>query len=177
MGHPPSRHSPPNTTAESPMTEPTDKSMPPVTMIGVSASASSPSSTLRRTTSKKFDRVKKFSPMAAKMAISTARASASTHSPLGKQTSRHGLRWLSMLPRTAAHRGFAGIAAPSVFARTDANRVQRNRRQNDAAFDGPLPIGAEPQKRQRGTDQAQQQHAQQRAANGAAPSCNRSEER
>ena len=36
-------------------------------MIGVSASASSPSSTLRRTTSKKFDSVKKFSPIAAKM--------------------------------------------------------------------------------------------------------------
>src|ERR1017187_6708889 len=200
MGHPPSRQSPPNTTAESPMTEPTDRSIPPVIMMGVSASASRPSSTLRRTTSKKFARVKKFSPTAAKTAISVARASASIHSPLGKQISRQGLRWLNMVPRIATRRvaariaarrafariaaygGAARIAAHDVVARTpacrdsagmDAYRVQRDRRQNDPAFDGPLPIGAEPQKRQRGTDQAQQQHAEQRAANGAAASRNR----
>ena len=64
IGQPPSRHSTPNTTAESPMMEPTDKSIPPVIMIGVIASASKPSSTLNRTTSKKFDSVKKFSPIA-----------------------------------------------------------------------------------------------------------------
>ena len=54
IGQPPSRHNTPNTTAESPMIEPTDRSMPPVIMIGVIASASSPNSTLKRTTSKKF---------------------------------------------------------------------------------------------------------------------------
>ena len=54
-------------------------------MIGVIASASNPNSTLSRTTSKKFASVKKFSPIAAKIASSTASASASTHSPLGKQ--------------------------------------------------------------------------------------------
>ena len=85
IGQPPSRQSAPNTTAESPMMEPTDRSIPPVIMIGVSASASRPNSTLRRTTSKKFASVKKFSPIAAKMASSAASASASTHSPFGKQ--------------------------------------------------------------------------------------------
>ena len=68
IGQPPSRHSTPNTTAESPMIEPTDRSIPPVIMIGVIASASKPNSTLRRTTSKKFASVKKFSPIAAKIA-------------------------------------------------------------------------------------------------------------
>src|ERR1035437_4158965 len=142
IGQPPSRHNTPKTTAESPMMEPTDKSMPPVIMIGVSASASNPSSTLRRTTSKKFDRVKKFSPMRAKMAISTARASASTHSPLGKQMSRHGLRWLS-------------ANDVRMFPRTDAHGVHRNRRQDDAALDRPLPIRAKPQECQRRADHAQ----------------------
>src|ERR1019366_2687778 len=153
-GQPPSRHSTPNTTAASPMMEPTDKSIPPVIIIGVSASASKPSSTLRRTTSKKFDQVKKFSPMAANMASSTASASASTHSPLGNQTSRHGLCWLSMFPRA------------------DADRVQRNRRQNDGALHCPLPIRAESQEGQRRADHAQQQHSQQRSGHGAAPANN-----
>src|ERR1035437_5556664 len=125
IGQPPSRHRTPNTTAESPMMEPTDKSIPPVIMIGVSASASSPSSTLKRTTSKKFDHVKKFSPMEAKMASSTTRASASTDSPLGKQISRHVLRWLS-------------ANDVRMFPRTDAHGVHRNRRQDDSALDRPL---------------------------------------
>ena len=38
----------PNTTAASPIIEPTDRSMPPVMITGVSATASSPSSTLSR---------------------------------------------------------------------------------------------------------------------------------
>ena len=54
MGSRQSRHAAPNTTAASPIIEPTERSMPPVIMIGVSASASSPSSTLSRTTSKKL---------------------------------------------------------------------------------------------------------------------------
>ena len=124
------------------MMEPTDKSIPPVIMIGVIASASKPSSTLNRTTSKKFDSVKKFSPIAAKIPSSIARARASTHSPLGKQTSRHGLRWLST-------NDFC------MFPRTDPHRIHRNRRQNDPALDRTLPIRAEPQERQRGADHAQ----------------------
>src|SRR4029077_19270176 len=121
--------------------------------------ASRPNSTLRRTTSKKVDSVKKFSPIAAKIASSSARASASTHSPLGKQFSRHGLRSLS-------------TNDVCMFSRTDADRVHGDRRQNNSAFDRPFPIRTEPQKRQRRADHAQEQQPQQRSRNRAAPSRN-----
>src|SRR5260370_2388490 len=160
IGHPPSRHRTPSTTAERPIMDPTDKSIPPVIMIGVIASASKPNSTLNRTTSKKFDSVKKFSPIAAKIASSIARASASTHSPLGKQISRHGLRWLST-------NDFC------MFPRTNEPRTHRNRRQNYPALDRPFPMRTEPQERQRRTDHAQQQQSQQHSGNRAAPSRNR----
>ena len=91
MGNPQSRQAAPKTTAASPIIEPTDKSIPPVIMTGVSASASSPSSTLSRMTSKKLPQEKKFSPSTAKAAISTARAASSTHSLLGNQRSRQCL--------------------------------------------------------------------------------------
>src|ERR1035441_9289569 len=156
-GQPPSRHSTPNTTAASPMMEPTDKSIPPVIIIGVSASASRPSSTLKRTTSKKFDPVKKFSPITAKIASSAARARTSTHSPLGKQISRHRLRSF----RTGD---------VCMLSRANPHRVHRNRRQNDATLDRPLPICAEPQERQRRADYAQKQQPQQHSPNRAAPS-------
>src|SRR5215469_134929 len=50
--------------------EPTDRSMPPVTITGVRARASSPSSTPRRTISKAFTEEKKFGPVSVKTAIS-----------------------------------------------------------------------------------------------------------
>src|SRR6185295_14253897 len=115
------------------------------------AKASSPSSTLRRTTSKKLASVKKFSPIAAKIASSTAKASASTHSPLGKQISRQLLRSLSMLTRPHAH------------------GIHRYRCQNDAAFDGALPICAEAQECERGADHAQKQESEQRPPDRTAP--------
>ena len=52
-------------------------------MTGVSATASSPSSTLSRVISKKLPRVKKFGAIAAKSAISTPSASSRIHSPFG----------------------------------------------------------------------------------------------
>ena len=73
-GSPPSRHAAPKTTAASPIIEPTERSMPPVIITGVSASASSPSSTLSRTTSKKLAVVKKLGASAEKAAISSASA-------------------------------------------------------------------------------------------------------
>src|SRR5580698_7534300 len=70
----PSRQVTPNTTAASPIMEPTERSMPAVTRMGVKAMAKSPTSTLVRMTSKKFPRVKKFGAMAENTAISAARA-------------------------------------------------------------------------------------------------------
>ena len=61
-------HAAPKQTAASPIMAPTDKSMPPVIRIGVSAMASSPSSALSRAISKKLASVKKFGAMSAKIA-------------------------------------------------------------------------------------------------------------
>src|SRR3569833_2286306 len=71
----------PKTTAASPIMEPTERSMPPVTMTGVIAIESSPSSTLKRMTSKKLSRVKKFCPIAEKIAVSATSAASRIHSP------------------------------------------------------------------------------------------------
>ena len=85
-----SRHRPPSTTAASPIIEPTERSMPPEMMIGVRASASSPTSTLSRVISNAFDALKKFSPVRLKMPHSIRSATISTHSLFGNKRSRHG---------------------------------------------------------------------------------------
>ena len=77
-GSPASRHNLPKTTADKPINEPTDKSIPPPTITGVSATASKPSSTLSRTTSKTFLTVKKFVPIVANTANSRAKSATST---------------------------------------------------------------------------------------------------
>src|SRR5262245_948765 len=69
-----SRQAAPNNTAEKPITAPTDRSIPPVTRIGVIATARSPTSTLRRMTSKRFVDVRKFGATGPKHATSNASA-------------------------------------------------------------------------------------------------------
>ena len=78
IGRPASRQSLPKTTAARPMSELTERSIPPVAMTGVSATASSPSSTLSRSTSKKLSALAKRVPMPEKIATSTASRIAST---------------------------------------------------------------------------------------------------
>src|SRR5438309_4355600 len=134
IGSPPSRQAAPKTTAASPIIEPTDKSMPPVIITGVSASARSPNSTLRRTTSKKLAVVKKLGASAENAAISSERANSRIHSPLGKARACQVLRSLS------------GKVA-CIFLRAAAQRVDRDRGQNDRALERPLPVGADAQKR------------------------------
>src|SRR5580698_8527971 len=143
MGRPASCHAAPKITAASAIMEPTERSMPPVITIGVMASDNKPNSTLRRMTSKKFPAVKKFSPMAEKMAISKSSTNASAHSPLGNQRSRQALCSLS---------GSEICIAPPLRAQC----VQGDGSQDDAAFDSALPIGAESKKGQRGADQSEQ---------------------
>ena len=75
-GTPASRHSQPKLTAHRPIIDPTERSMPPVTITGVSASASSPISTPSRIHSKKFPSEKKFCPVTLNSAISPAIRSA-----------------------------------------------------------------------------------------------------
>src|SRR3984957_15031865 len=75
----------PNTTAQSPIIDPTERSIPPVIITGVNASASNPSSTLSRITSRKFAVVKKFCATTEKIPTSASKASSTIHSPLGNQ--------------------------------------------------------------------------------------------
>ena len=70
---PPSRQSLPKTTAERPISDPTDRSMPPVVITGVKATARRPISTERRSTSNALASEKKLVPITAKTAISRAR--------------------------------------------------------------------------------------------------------
>ena len=70
MGSPRSRHAAPMTTADRPSSDPTDRSIPPVTITGVKARASRPISTLARATSAALPRVRKLEPMTPKTAIS-----------------------------------------------------------------------------------------------------------
>src|SRR5580698_5691248 len=63
--------------AMSPTVDPTDRSMPPAIRIGVSATASRPSSTLNRKSSKKFVHVKKAGAETAKRTISARNARSS----------------------------------------------------------------------------------------------------
>ena len=85
-----SRQSMPNTTAESPIMEPTERSMPPVTITGVSAIASSPSSTLNRAISNPFSTEKKWGVVAPKPAISSASTAKSQMGPPPSVTLRRG---------------------------------------------------------------------------------------
>ncbi len=92
IGSPQSREATPKMTAASPIIAPTDRSMPPVMMTGVSATASSPSSTLNRVTSKKFATVAKLGATAEKSAISASTASSRIHSLFGKNRFKFPLR-------------------------------------------------------------------------------------
>src|ERR1700733_9514075 len=133
MGRPATCHAAPKITAASAIMDPTERSIPPVITMGVMASDNKPNSTLRRITSKRFSLVKKFSPMAAKMAISKSSTKARTHSPLGNQRSRQALCSVS---------GSEICIAPPLCAQG----VHGNGGQDDAAFYSALPVGGESEK-------------------------------
>lgn len=78
-GIPASRQSFPSSTADSAISEPTDKSIPPVTITGVIASASSPTSTPSRCVSNRLATVKKLLPSAEKISSSTISSPSRTH--------------------------------------------------------------------------------------------------
>ena len=85
-----SRHNAPITTAESPIIEPTDKSIPPVIIIGVITSASKPISTAKRVISNAFPAVRKLFPITLNKTISTSKTTSKTHSLFGKTRAKKG---------------------------------------------------------------------------------------
>src|SRR5205814_1870685 len=84
----PSCQAAPNATADKPIIEPTDKSIPPEMMTGVRATAIKPSSTLNRVTSKKLAAEKKFGATTENTAISASNATNSVHSAFGIRLNR-----------------------------------------------------------------------------------------
>src|SRR5205814_702207 len=113
---------------------------------GVMATASRPSSMLRRSTSTTFATVRKFWAVPEKTATSTASAAS---------------RILDM-PHNRRRRSRSGPGT---------GRVDRHGTQDDRALNGALPIGADAEECQSGPDGAKQQHTQEGASEGpAAPS-------
>src|SRR5439155_18950879 len=79
-GIPRSRQNLPNKIALNPSNDPTERSIPPVNMIGVITSASNPISVLSRSTSKRLPTVAKFAPVALNTATSISNTSTSSAS-------------------------------------------------------------------------------------------------
>src|SRR5579862_1079575 len=136
----------PKSTADSPMREPTLRSIPPETITGVRASANRPISTLRRTTSSALSFDMKLVPMTQKTAISTDRTSTSTSS------------WVRCnRGRPVCSRG--GDSGADMAPPPNSERVRRHREKDDAALDGLGPLGTRAEKNQGGPDGAKQGHA------------------
>src|SRR6185312_2116772 len=129
----------PKTTAARPIMEPTERSIPPVTITGVIAMESNPSSTLKRMTSKKLSRVKKFCPIAAKIAISTASAASRIHSP--RLFNRHPRESNALFPALAQNFDY-------------------DRGEDDCPLQRAFPVRAHAEERKSGSNRAQQNHAE-----------------
>ena len=108
MESPPSRQSLPKTTAERPINDPTDRSMPPVVITGVKATARRPISTLRRSTSNALASEKKLVPITAKTAIS--RSQETHQNRLGRLEPEAAVRELVAISLGAV---VAGMSFPS----------------------------------------------------------------
>src|SRR5689334_13397328 len=145
VGHPQSRDAAPNMTAASPIIAPTDRSMPPVTTIGVIATASRPTSTLTRITSKAFATLKKFGATIAKTTTSTAIAPASAHLDTGG--------------------GARPSRADDARAAGKTRRVDRDRGEDNRALQRALPLRADAEKGQCRPDGAEQHDAEECAGN------------
>src|SRR5688500_14169373 len=146
------------------MTAPTDRSMPPVMRIGVSATASKPSSAFSRAISKTFESVKKLGATSAKIATSATSA-----------TARKGV---GRVFRSVGTKNPPDPLCPRVTKRCipvgeARERISGHRDENNGALDGALPIRADAQERERGPDRAKQHHAENGAGNRAASACDR----
>ena len=118
--------------------DPTDRSMPPATMTGVSATASRPSSALNRVISNKFPTVKKLGASAEKNAISATRTTRSAHSPFGNHRCRHD-RTLRHAPRATL--GPALLAGRDLAEHEAGPVVLVNHAMAEKFWPGEDPIG------------------------------------
>src|SRR5262249_43512419 len=159
----------PKTTAARPIIDPTDRSMPPVMMMGVSATASSPSSTLNRKISITFAVVKNLSAIAEKTVTSLRRAIASTHNEDGTRRSMESLSvacdgWFILVQMLMIR-----PAGPALCAGTQC--VHDNSGQDDSALDRPFPIGAGANESKCRPDSAEQNHTENRSNDTSCSAC------
>src|SRR5687767_12393514 len=142
-GSPRSCAAAPKMTADRAIIEPTERSMPPLIRIGVSAIASSPSSTLSRSTSNRLPTEKKRSAISEKIAISRSRTASSV------------------------------VSAVLRMPVSQPYRVDRHRHQDDESLHGTLPVRGDSEERERGAESAEQDDAQHGPCHRAAPAGNR----
>src|SRR5580692_5743210 len=150
-------HAAPKTTAARPIIDPTERSIPPDTITGVRASASNPTSTLVRISSKKFLRVKKFAAIAENTSVSASSARARDHSPFGNLGNQR-------LSEAGSKTSSPGPRGP---------RFQTCGRQDDYSLQRLLPISVDAEECQRRSDGAQQNHTEQCPGDAAAPAAYR----
>src|SRR5436190_4655292 len=164
IDRPASRQSPPMTTADSPIIEPTERSMPPVMMIGVMIRARRPISTLSRVTSNAFPVVAKLFPENANSRHSTAITMSRIHSLFGKS---RALQSCSVLSGTCC----GCEIASSIFLKSSKRDIGCQRRQNDPPLDSFFPKRIYAEKRQRCSDRPEQGDADHRADQRSATAC------
>src|SRR5262245_22731218 len=157
-GKPTSCHRNPNATAERPIIDPTERSIPPVTMIGVSASASRPISTLRRVISNAFPDVAKLWPASPNTMHSTRMTTISTHSWSRINRSASGCR---------VSADDNGAAEWTVMCQPCEHRIGDERRHNDHTLNCFPPKGTDADVCHRGADRPEQQHADHRTRDAA----------
>src|SRR5438132_2353376 len=167
MGQWASCQSDPSTTADNPIIDPTDRSMPPVMMTAVSARASKPSSTLRRVISKAFARLRKWLPERPNTPHSTRRTASSTSSLAGSHRWRHGASVPSGRDSAASDAG-AG-RDPGMVLEPSQDGIRGQRGEDDRALNGLLPERIHSQEDERGADGAQQRRTHERARQTPAP--------
>src|SRR6185436_11917725 len=165
IDRPASRQRPPMTTADRPIIEPTERSIPPVMMIGVMINARSPISTLRRVISKALPAVAKLLPANANSRHSTAMTMSRIHSLFGKSRALQSCSVLS---------GTCGCEiASSIFLKSSERNVGCQCRQNDRPLNSFFPEWIYAEKRQRRSDSPEQRDADQRSDQSSAPTCDR----
>ncbi len=146
----------PKTTAASPIIAPTDRSMPPVTMTGVSAMASRPSSTLSRVISKKLPAVAKFGAIASEERDLGGKTTSRMMSPVRKPC-----RAVVMMRSRRRRPRYERAAESRIASIATAARMI-------APWMRALPVRADAEERQRRADGAEQHDAEQRAGDRAA---------
>src|SRR5215467_1292331 len=164
MGAPASRHSVPNSTADNPIIEPTDKSIPPVMITGVRARANNPISTLKRTTSAALVRVKKLVPARLNTPISMATTKNCIHSRFGKSRRDRGRSTENVSAENRSTESGFGSDIPCTSSQP---AIGRNGGQDYSALDRFFPIRTRSKEGERGADCPEQYYTDGRSPQGS----------